>query len=149
MPQIFLMAPPKSEIIIVSPWVAELTLYPPRIISPSLEYKDNQMLLSEFLCLLAVKFDYHLLMVVRPPENGDQRLQRVVKPLKNAMPKNLKIIKDDTVHAKAFVTEKFVITGSSNALPRSLHYNKEYTNLSVNTSGSSRRWVRDELNIYV
>lgn len=144
-PQVLLLARPGSEVVLVSPWIDSVRLRPPFYALPQNRDFSNYRL-AELLRDLAVQADIHVTLVVR---DRDQRFARATNYLAKAKPSHFKVYEDPTLHAKAIVTERFVVHGSSNLLERSIHYNAELCSLDVNPYPSARQWVRSHMGLSV
>jgi hypothetical protein len=67
--------------------------------------------------------------------------------LEKAKPEYLWVHQLPRLHAKAIVTEAFVLETSANVLHYSIHKNIEACSLQPNPYNSARQWVTNTLNI--
>ncbi len=102
--------------------------------------------LAELLRDLAVQADIRVTLIVR---ERDQGFARATNYLVASKPSHFTVYDDTTLHAKAIVTESFVVHGSSNLLERSIHYNAELCSLDLNPYPSARQWVRSHMGLSV
>jgi hypothetical protein len=146
LPQVLLMARPSSEVVIVSPWMDNVLVHPPRRAGGHPAYTAETTRIGELLRDMAVRSDVRVLLIVR---DEDERLARATRLLSAAKPSNLQVISVPKLHAKAVVTEAFVLGMSANVLHFSVHENIETCSLHSNPFGTARQWVRQQLNISV
>jgi len=137
-PQVLLSARPKSEVGIVSPWLADVTFD-----APILEHLTPSPTLSWLLNHLVVQ-EVSLVLVVREREGRFNRLWRKLAPETRS---HIRIIQVDHIHTKAILTERLVIKSSANLLETSLHRNRENVSLEENRYGSVRRWLEFEQDV--
>lgn len=145
-PQLLLLARPGSEVLLVSPWVQDVTLWPPMFGHGENWYTRSEIRLSEFLLRLARDYDIRIALVVR---ERDARLERVISPLAATRPNYLVIRCVSNLHAKAIVTEAFALETSANMLEASLFRNVESCALVSNPYNSARRWLRVKLDLMI
>lgn len=145
-PQLLLMARPLSEIILVSPWIDNVKLYPPIFAGRLDTYDAPEIRLNEFLLRLARDYDIRITLIIR---ERDYRSARVVNPLQRLQPENLLIREIAFLHAKAVVTEAFILETSANILMTSLFRNVELCTLVANLHKNPRQWLKDRLGITV
>lgn len=134
-PQVLLTAQPRTQVAIVSPWMADVTLE-----SPVLYHRSQNPRLSSVLNLLLEK-RIAILLVVR---ERDFRLKGLLKKLPKS---SVQVINVDHIHTKAVITEDLVLTTSGNLLETSLYRNRENINLTANQYKSSQRWLEFEQEI--
>lgn len=144
-PQVLLMARPGSEVVLVSPWIDSVRLRPPLYDLPG-NRDFSKYRLAELLRDLAVEADIRVTLVVRERDKG---FSRATNYLAASKPSHLTVYDDSTLHAKAIVTESFVVHGSANLLERSIHYNAELCSLDSNPHPSARQWVRSHMGLSV
>lgn len=144
-PQVLFLARPGSEVVLVSPWIDSVRLRPP--LYPLPPGRDlSKYRLAELLRDLAVQNDLRITLVVRERDVG---FGRATNYLAKSKPSHFTVYEDPTLHAKAIVTESFVVHGSANLLERSIHYNAELCSLDANTYPSARHWVRAHMGLSV
>lgn len=138
------MAPPGHEVIMVSPWIGDVTLVPPMFKHSHETYERSTIQLGELLAFMAQDYHIQITLVLRELDN---RFAHVVTNW-HASPR-IKIHIEPNLHAKAIVTNSFVLLGSANLLQTSLFRNVELCELKSNTYRSARRWLSAELGIQV
>lgn len=143
-PQLLLLARPGSEVILVSPWVEDVTLWSPLFGQEGSRYTCSEIRLSALLMRLARDYDIHITLIVR---ERDTRLECVIGPLATAKPNRLTVQEVPNLHAKAVVTETFVLETSANILETSLFRNVESCTLLVNPYRNPRQWLKAKLGL--
>lgn len=137
-PQLLLAARPNSHIILVSPWIDDVALYPPMFVLGENRYERDTIRLSELLLYLARDSGMYVSLVVR---DRDARFHRVVRPLRKAVSERIQVKMVPHLHAKAIITDRFVLTTSANLIPTSLSRNIETCQLSSNHYGNAAEWL--------
>lgn len=145
-PQLLLLARPGSEIAIVSPWIDDVTLHPPLFGHGVDRHVQSQIRLSRLLLHLARYYNLRFTLIVR---DQDRRFRRAVALLERLQPDALTVRAIPYLHAKALVTETFVIQTSANVLDTSLFRNVESCTLLPNGYGTPRAWLRWELGVII
>lgn len=145
-PQLLLMARPGSEVILVSPWIDDVSLIIPLLKQGDGHYTPPDLRLSNFLLQLARDFKIHITIIVR---EQDRRCDGVISPLLKTFPKQLTIKTVPYLHAKAVVTESFVLETSANLIPTSLYRNVETCSVLDNPYGNPREWVKVRLGLII
>jgi hypothetical protein len=143
-PQLLLLARPESEIILVSPWVEDVTLWPPLFGHGESRYTRSEIRLSELLLRLARDYDIRVTLIVR---ERDARLECAISPLTTVKPNHLTVREVPHLHAKAIVTDTFVLETSANILDTSLFRNVESCTIVANPYSSPRQWLRAKLGL--
>lgn len=143
-PQLLLLARPGSEVILVSPWVEDVTLWPPLFGQGKSRYTCSEIRLSELLLRLARDYDIRVALIVR---ERDIRLEGAIGPLAAIKPNHLIVREVPYLHAKALVTEAFVLETSANILETSLFRNVESCTIVANLYGNSREWLKANLGL--
>lgn len=143
-PELILSAPRRSEVVIVSPWIRELTLTPPVVGTQGNWDSRREMQLSEFFFLVTTRLELHLSIVVREYDND---IKYVTRLLRKHKPNSYKILEEEFLHAKVISTNFCVLQMSANLIPTSLYRNVENCNLSSNKYGSSRKYIQSELKL--
>lgn len=85
-PQLLLLARPGSEVILVSPWVEDVTLRPPLFGQGRNRYICSEIRLSELLMRLARDYEIRINLIVR---ERDARLECVISSLATIKPNRL------------------------------------------------------------
>ncbi len=143
-PQLLLLAPPKSEVILVSPWIDNVTLYPPIVGYGEHCYNYSKIRLSQFLLLLVQDYQMRITLILR---EQDRRSHRVIAPLTALQSNKLTVREVEYLHAKILITDRFVIETSANLIFTSLYRNIESCTLLVNTHHNSRKYLKTRLNL--
>jgi len=143
-PQLLLLSRTGSEVVIVSPWVEDVTLRAPITGQRPARRGTREVRLSELLLRLAKDYDVRVSLVVR---ERTRRLQRVVGPLRSQRPSHLRLREIPYLHAKLVVTESFAIETSANMLWTSLFRNVESCSLVSNPYGRASRFVAEKINL--
>lgn len=132
-PQVLLAAQPRSEVAIMSPWVADVTFDAP--VLGSLTHRPT---LSGVLDLLANR-DIMVTLLIR---DHDHRLNGVLRAVAPSTRPSIRVVKVTHTHTKAVVTERLALHSSANLLDTSLHRNRETPiTLEANIHDSARRWL--------
>jgi len=136
------MAKPGSEIVIVSPWISNVTLCPPI-------FDDNQkstIRLDEMIARLALTHKIHFTILYR---DRDYRLNSAIKTISDRAANSLTLRKITHLHAKMIVTEAFALEMSANLLWTSLYRNVESCTLLVNKYRNARQYVEAKLSLVI
>jgi hypothetical protein len=144
-PRLLVSSRQNTEQIIVSPWIDNIVLYPPMFGVLENQYTQEQIDLGSFLLKLARDYDMRFLIVAR---EQDYRLERTIRNLISDKPENVRIHLFPYLHAKAVITDSFVLQTSANLIRTSLYRNIETCSLSVNHYSSANEWLRNELSVY-
>lgn len=143
-PQLLLMAAPGREIMLVSPWIGDVTLVPPVFRHGPHMYTGASIRLGELLLRLAQDFNMQVTLVLR---ELDYRFAPVVDNWPTMDRLTLRMVPN--LHAKAVVTDSFVLLGSANLLQTSLSRNVEVCELKKNPYRTPRRWLSSELGLQI
>lgn len=141
-PQLMLLARPGSKVVLASPWIENVTLYPPLFGQNDEGYPE--MRLSEFLLRLARDHDIHITVIVR---ERNSRLETTIGPLLAVKPERLDIREVQYLHAKFLATEAFVLETSANIIWTSLFRNVESCRIVNNTYGDLKQLLSAKLNL--
>lgn len=139
-PQLLMSARVRSEVALVSPWVADVSLQSP----PLLHLYQNPRL-SHLLSLLHER-SISIIVVVR---ERDHRLRTLLGNMTREARNSARVVTVDHIHTKAVVTERLVLTTSANLLDTSLYRNRETVALREHPHGSARRWLAFEQDLQV
>lgn len=145
-PQLLLLARPKSEIILVSPWIEDVTLYPSCFGQGQSYYDQPKIYLSQLLLRLARDYGMLITLVIR---EQDYRSAKVIRPLVNDQPDHLIVKEVPYLHAKLVITESFILQTSANLLWTSLYRNIESCTLKPNLFHNSRLCLKTELGLSI
>jgi hypothetical protein len=143
-PEIMLAAPRGSELIIVSPWIRELTLKPPVVGTQGHWNSSHEMRLSQFLLFIVERLNLHLSLVVR---EFDKDVQHVLRYLQKRAASSFQVIEESYLHAKVIATDYTILQTSANLIPTSLYRNVETCALSTNRYTNARKYIQAELKI--
>jgi hypothetical protein len=141
-PEMVLSAGRGSEVAVISPWIENVILSPPKFGSGAVAYAKARITFSDFFVRATRDFDFRLLFLVRP---GDQRTQRTLRPIIDAAPGRVLIKEFDYIHAKIIVTPYFAIETTANMIPTSLFRNIESCTLIRNTFNDTRGYINHKL----
>lgn len=145
-PQLLLLARPGSEVILVSPWIENVTLYPPIFGNSENRYTRSEIRLSQLLLRLARDYKIRITLILR---EQDQRSERVITPLIINQPSYLTVKQVQHIHAKMLITEAFLLKTSANLLWTSLHRNIESCTLVSNPYRNPRQCLKVELGVII
>jgi hypothetical protein len=145
-PQLLLLARPGSEVILVSPWIDNVTLYPPVFGNEENRYTRSEIRLSQLLLRLARDYKIRITFILR---EQDERSARVITPLITNQPSYLTVKQVQHIHAKMLITEAFLLKNSANLLWTSLHRNIESCTLVSNPYRNPRQCLKIELGVIV
>lgn len=145
-PQLLLLSRPGSEIILVSPWIDDVTLFSPIFGQGNNRYTCSEIQLSQLLLRLASDYNIRITILLR---EQDYRSQRVINPLVKNKYSHLIIQEVPHLHAKVIITEAFVLKTSANLLQTSLFRNVESCTLATNPQRNPRQWLKIELGLIV
>jgi hypothetical protein len=145
-PQLLLLARPGSEVILVSPWIENVTLYPPIFGDDENRYTRSEIQLSQLLLRLTRDYNIRITLILR---EQDQRSERVITPLVTYQPNSLTVKQVQHIHAKMLITEAFLLKTSANLLWTSLHRNIESCTLASNPYRDPRHCLKVELGVIV
>lgn len=145
-PETILLAGRGAEIAMVSPWVANVSLLPPRFGTYPMNYSFTTISLHTFLSRIIKDFDMRIILLVR---ERDSRFQSALRDLPTAFPNNILIHEFPYLHAKMTVTASFAIETSANLLQTSLFRNIESCSLVRNPFSDTRKYLRDKLSVTV
>lgn len=136
------MTKPRREVLLVSPWMDDITLYPPLFDQHIwLTIKLGQMIAD-----LAVNHAITFTILYR---ERDYRMDRVIRLILRKKPQLLKLQEIRNLHAKMIVIDSFALEMSANLLPTSLYRNIETCILVANSHGNARRYVEEKLGIKI
>lgn len=141
-PELILSAGRGKEIAIVSPWIANVTLLPPRFGRGSASYTGSKISFDEFLVRVARDFDMRMIFLIRP---NDRRTYSALDAIVNAAPENVTTREFDHIHAKMIVTPRFALETTANMIPTSLFRNIESCTLVRNAFSDTRRYLNHKL----
>lgn len=145
-PQLLLLTRPGSDILLVSPWVEDVTLHPPLFGRKGSLYTHSEIHLSELLLRLARDYDNRIHLLVR---ERDGRLERAIGPLLRTKPENLQLREVPHLHAKLVATDAFVLETSANLLQTSLFRNVELCRVVANQHPNVRLLLQEKLNVRI
>jgi hypothetical protein len=145
-PQLLLLARPRSEVILVSPWIENVTLYPPIFGNRENRYTRSEIRLSQLLVRLAGDYKIRITLILR---EQDERSERVITPLITNQPSYLTVKQVQHIHAKMLITEAFLLKTSANLLWTSLHRNIESCTLASNPYRNPRQCLKVELGVII
>lgn len=145
-PQLLLLARPGSEVILVSPWMEDIILYPPLFGQGKNRYTDSEIRLSRLLLRLAIDYEIRVTLIVR---EQDRRSEMVISPLARNKPSHLNVQEVPYLHAKILLTEAFVLETSANLLWTSLFRNLESCTVATNPYNNPRRWLKVKLGLII
>lgn len=143
-PQLLLLARPGSEIILVSPWIENVTLYPPIFGQGEHRYTQSEIRLSQLLLRLARDYDIRVTLILR---EQDYRSEQVIRPLTMNQANRLIVKEVPYLHAKVLITESFMLKTSANMLWTSLYRNIESCTLTPNPYNNPRQCLKVELGL--
>lgn len=132
-PQVILASAPDGEIALVSPWIRDVPLDLP----PPLGKVGT---LSELLDYAQCERRLRIIVYCR---ERDQYVSRILSRLSGWV----ELLLRPNLHAKAIVTQKFILSGSANLLWTSLYRNDETLRLDCNQRMSVRQALRHDLNL--
>lgn len=141
-PELILSAGRGKEIAIVSPWIANVTLLPPRFGNGSNDYTNSRISFDEFLVRVVRDFDIKVVFLVRP---NDRRTFSALNAVVKAAPRNVIVREFNHIHAKMIVTPYFALETTANLIPTSLFRNIESCTLVRNTFNDARRYLNHKL----
>lgn len=141
-PELVLSAGRGKEIAIVSPWIANVTLLPPRFGNSSTGYTSSKISFDEFLVRIVRDFDMRIIFLVRP---NDRRTYSALNAIVNAAPANVTVREFDHIHAKMIVTPDFALEMTANMIPTSLFRNIESCTLVRNAFNDTSRYLNHKL----
>lgn len=145
-PQLLLLARQGSEVFLISPWVDDIALNPPLLARGENYSARSEIHLSELLLELARDYKIHVTFIVR---ERDYRFERATGILARTLPKQLTVHLVPYLHAKAVVTESFVLETSANLISTSLYRNVETCSVLANPYSSPREWVKVKLGLII
>lgn len=145
-PQLLLLARPRSEVILVSPWIENVSLYPPIFGNRENRYTRSEIRLSQLLVRLAGDYKIRITLILR---EQDERSERVITPLITNQPSYLTVKQVQHIHAKMLITEAFLLKTSANLLWTSLHRNIESCTLASNPYRNPRQCLKVELGVII
>lgn len=145
-PQLLLLARPGSEVILVSPWIENVTLYPPIFGNNENRYTRSEIRLSHLLLRLARDYNIRITLILR---EQDKRSEQVITPLIANQPSYLSVKQVQHIHAKMLITEAFLLKTSANLLWTSLHRNIESCTLASNPYRNPRQCLKVELGVII
>jgi hypothetical protein len=137
-PQLMLLAKPGSEIVVVSPWIDNVTLHPPMFD----EVRLSAIRLGDLMAKLAVAHEIHFTLLFR---DHDHRLDRAVDLVRARTPSLLTLRPVLDLHAKMIAIDGFVLEMSANLIRTSLYRNVESCSLLLNSFGDAGRYVEYKL----
>lgn len=141
-PELILSAGREKEIAIVSPWIANVTLIPPRFGSGSTSYTDSKISFDEFLVRAVRDFRMRMIFLARP---NDRRTYSALKAVVAAARERVTIREFEHIHAKMIVTPYFALETTANMIPTSLFRNIESCTLVRNTFNDTRKYLNHKL----
>jgi hypothetical protein len=140
------MARPESEVVLVSPWIEDVVLYPPLLEPDGSPHVNHDMRLSELLLRLARDYDIRIHVIVR---EQDARLAWTLRSLRRTKPANLYLREVPHLRAKLVVTEAFTLEMSADLLRTSLFRNVESCRVVANPHSSTRRLLQEKLGLAI
>lgn len=144
-PQLLLLARPGSEIVLVSPWVENVSLHPPPFrLSDRERHSMPAIRLGELLLRLARDCGMRITFVVR---ERDARLEAALRPLLRNTPDHLVVREVPHLHAKLIATERYMLETSANMLWTSLFRNVEWCRIANNSHGNPRSLLQAKLGV--
>lgn len=141
-PELILSAGRGKEIAIVSPWISNVTLLPPRFGRDSTSYTNSKISFDEFLVRVARDFDMRIIFLIRP---NDRRTYSALNAIVSAAPENVITREFEHIHAKMVVTPYFALETTANMIPTSLFRNIESCTLVRNAFNDTRRYLNHKL----
>lgn len=141
-PELILSAGRGKEIAIVSPWIANVTLLPPRFGSGSNSYTSSKISFNEFLVRVVRDFDIRIILLVRP---NDRRTYSALNAIVDAAPENVTTKEFEHIHAKMIVAPYFALETTANMITTSLFRNIESCTLVRNAFNDTRRYLNHKL----
>jgi hypothetical protein len=141
-PELILSAGYGREIAIVSPWIVNVTLLPPRFGDNSTSYTSSKISFNEFLVRVVRDFDMRIVFLIRP---NDRRTYYALNAIVSAVPENVIIREFEHIHAKMVVTPYFALETTANMIPTSLFRNIESCTLVRNSFNDTRRYLNHKL----
>ena len=143
-PAIILTAPSSSEIILVSPWMENILLYPPPIGGRDYKVRTKTIHLGELLNYAIAKNRNRVTLIVR---EVDWRIQQITKDIPESSSISLHSV--DYLHAKLLITDSRVIQTSANFTRTSLYRNVESCSILNNQHHSAKAYLQLEVGIYI
>lgn len=141
-PELVLSAGRGSQVAIISPWIENVTLLPPRFGIGGVSYRETQITFSDFFIRMVRDFSISVIFLVRP---GDRRTRATLQRIVTAAPNRVVIKEFDYIHAKGVVTPHFALETTANIIPTSLFRNIELCTLVRNTFKDTRRYINHKL----
>lgn len=141
-PQLLLMSRPNSEVILVSPWLDDITLHPPLFGN----HTRLTLSLGQMIADLAVNYRIRFVILYR---ERDYRMERVIRLIAKQSPQSLILREVRNLHAKMVVIDSFALEMSANLLPTSLFRNVESCVLVANDYRNARRYVENKLGLII
>lgn len=145
-PELFLLAEPGTNLIVISPWLQNVLFQPPSFGSGIGRWQGSELTLGAFLVHMAHDYQHPITLIVRAVDN---RVTEVVSDFTTSGTPPPRILETPYLHAKAIVTDAFVVQMSANLLTTSLARNVETCALTTNSYGSATKWVERELGIHL
>lgn len=145
-PEVLLTAGFGSEVVIVSPWIWNVELSPPRFGEAAKLYTHSKIRLRELLSRMTSDLNYRITIVVRP---GDESTKAALTPLIRAPINPVQVFEFNHIHAKMIVTQKYAIEMTANLITTSLHRNIESCSIVKNRFHDAREYVSDKLGINI
>ena len=140
LPAIFLSACRGTSLILVSPWIEDISL---RVHSwQDLGFSSEHIHLSAFLRTLWHKYDVRPYLVVREDQIHPSMDRRLYQVTQRTGP-YLQVVGISNLHGKMVVTDSLVLRTSANLLKKSLYTNVETVTLTPNPFGDGKSYVRD------
>jgi hypothetical protein len=141
-PELILSAGRGKEIAVVSPWIANVSLLPPRFGTGSASYTHSKINFDDFLVRVMRDFDMRIIFLIRP---NDRRTYSALNAIAKVAPGNVTIKEFDHIHAKMIVTPYFALEMTANMIPTSLFRNIESCTLVRNAFNDTRRYLNHKL----
>lgn len=141
-PELVLSAGRGKEVAVISPWIEDVTLLPPRFGRGRTKYEQSQIRFSDFFARVVRDFDFRVLFLIRP---GNERTDATLRPIIDAAPSRIIVREFEHIHAKGIVTPMFALETTANMIPTSLFRNIESCTLVKNTFRNTRRYLNNKL----
>lgn len=141
-PELVLSAGRGMEVAIVSPWIENVTLLPPKFGDGRVRYAKSHITFTDFFVRMVRDFNISILFLIRP---GEARTERTLRPIIEAAPSKVFIKEYPHIHAKGVVTPYFALETTANMIPTSLFRNIESCTIVKNSFGNTRKYLKHKL----
>lgn len=143
-PSLLLNAPLGRPVILVSPWVEDVTLCVPACHGRDGRLLHGNIRLAAFLIWLAENHSKRVVLYVREDQIVPTANYRLV-PILRTLSHVLLVHGVDHLHGKMVVTDTVILETSANLLTASLHRNVETASTRRNIDSDAVRFVRSYL----